>query len=89
LPLWKVTGALREEAELVIEALEDRIRRVQLDAGRHELDGQRHPSESGRDASDRSSGCIVQVEARLYGSRASDEEPDGFEPPDRPWLVSA
>ena len=52
LALGQVARAGRQDAELVLEPLEDRLGREELHPGRRELDRERHPVEPGGDPRD-------------------------------------
>ena len=76
LPLGQVAGAGREDAELVLETLEDRLGLEQLDPRRGELDRQRHAVQPGADPGDGRSVLVRHREVRPNGDGAGDEQPD-------------
>ena len=76
LALGQVARAGRQDAELVLESLEDRVGLKQLDAGRRELDRQRHPVEPGADPGDGRGVLVRDREVRPDGEGAGDEQPD-------------
>ena len=79
----------------MLETLEDRVRRQELDAGRRELDGERHPMQARGDAGHGRSVVVRHLEVRSDTDSAGDEQPNrlvlrrggGIEAPIAGWQV--
>ena len=78
LPLRQVARSRREHPQLMLESLEDRVGREQLDPGRGKLDRERHPVESSGDAGNRRSVVVRHLEIRPNADGACDEQTNGL-----------
>ena len=73
----QVTRSGSEDVELLIEPDEDGVGREDLDPGRCQLDGERHPMQPRADGRDRGSVLVGDCEARPDRDGPLDEQPDG------------
>ena len=78
LALGQVARSRRQDAELVLEAAQDRVGRQELDPGRRQLDRERHPVEPGADRGDGRGVVVRDLEVGPDGERPRDEQPDGL-----------
>ena len=77
LPLGHVARPGGEQLELALQPGEDRVGRQKPDAGRRQLDRQRHAVEAGADPGHCHGVGPIEAEARASRHRPLDEQPDG------------